>query len=119
MMIVDDSIVMRRMINRSPMMKQMSTIIQASNGVDAINKYKDYKPDVISMDLTIPHMDGVQCVKNLKQLNPDINILVISAMKDKSMVLRAIESGARGFLPKPFTEQQLNHALGLMISRIS
>ena len=117
MMIVDDSMVIRRIIRRTSLVKQMTGIVQASNGVEAIEKYLEFKPDIISMDLTMPHMDGVECVSKITKLNPSVKILVISAMKDKSTALQAIKSGARGFLAKPFTEEELNNALNIIINK--
>ena len=117
LMIVDDSMVVRRIIRRSSLVKNMSAIIQASNGAEALIKYNEFKPNLVSMDLTMPQMDGVECVQRLIAINPSIRILVISAMKDKSTALQAIKCGARGFLAKPFTEAQLNKALSIILNR--
>jgi two-component system chemotaxis response regulator CheY len=74
------------------------------------------QPDVVTMDLTMPEMDGIQCVEEIVQMNPNVLILVISALADKATAVEAIEKGANGFLCKPFTDRQLNDALAELLS---
>ncbi len=111
LMIVDDSNVIRNKIRRSVHSKRFTLVATACSGAEAINQCKATKPDIVTMDLTMPNMDGIQCIEKLMLLNPDIIILVVSALSDKATGIEALEKGARGFLLKPFTDDDLNNAL--------
>lgn len=114
LLIVDDSNIIRSRIARialHPRMKDMTIIGLARNGVEAIDICARHTPDVVTMDLTMPEMDGNTCVAELVQRHPGINILVVSALSDKATAIDALMRGARGFLYKPFTDEQLATAL--------
>lgn len=110
-MIVDDSNVIRNRIERSMSQLQIEVVATAVNGEDAVEKFKKTKPNFVTMDLTMPNMDGLECIQELKALDPNINILVVSALSDRKTGLRALQYGARGFICKPFTDDQLIAAL--------
>jgi two-component system chemotaxis response regulator CheY len=110
LMIVDDSNIMRRRIERSQQFEQLRLVGTAGNGVEAIELFKRTDPDVVTMDLTMPQMDGIECIGRLVALKPRVRILVISALADKATAVEAMEKGANGFLNKPFTDRQLNEA---------
>jgi two-component system chemotaxis response regulator CheY len=116
LLIVDDSLIIRRQIEREIKISGINEIYQANNGLEAVKMCKQYKPDIVTMDLTMPEMDGVVCVKELMAINPKIMILVISALSDKATAIQAIKNGARGFICKPFTEEDLNKALSKLLS---
>ena len=111
LMIVDDSNIMRRRIERSNQFEELELVGPAGNGVEAIEMFKKMDPDVVTMDLTMPQMDGIECISKLVALKPAIRILVISALADKATAVEAMEKGANGFLNKPFTDRQLNEAI--------
>ena len=111
MMIVDDSNVMRRRIERCQQNDHLEVVATAVNGVDAVAKFKQLMPDVMTLDLTMPEMDGIECVENLVKIKPDVLILIISALSDKATAIEALKKGANGFLCKPFTDRQLTEAL--------
>lgn len=111
LMIVDDSNIIRRRIERSQQIDRLEVVGAAANGRDAIEMFRRTSPDVVTMDLTMPEMDGIECVQQLVAINPDVLILVVSALADKATAVEAIEKGANGFLCKPFTDRQLNDAL--------
>ena len=111
LMIVDDSNIMRRRIERSNQFEELELVGTAGNGVEAIEMFKKMDPDVVTMDLTMPQMDGIECMSKLVALKPAIRILVISALADKATAVEAMEKGANGFLNKPFTDRQLNEAI--------
>jgi two-component system chemotaxis response regulator CheY len=115
LMIVDDSNIMRRRIERSQQFDELELIGTAGNGVEAIELFKKADPDVVTMDLTMPQMDGIECISKLVELKPAIRILVISALADKATAVEAMEKGANGFLNKPFTDRQLNEAIAELI----
>ena len=111
LMIVDDSNIMRRRIERSQQFEELQLVGTAGNGVEAIELFKRTDPDVVTMDLTMPRMDGIECISHLVALKPEVRILVVSALADKATAVEAMEKGANGFLNKPFTDRQLNEAI--------
>ncbi|HVW68914.1 MAG TPA: response regulator [Steroidobacteraceae bacterium] len=111
LMIVDDSNIMRRRIERSNQFEELELVGTAGNGVEALEIFRKMDPDVVTMDLTMPQMDGIECISQLVALKPAIRILVISALADKATAVEAMEKGANGFLNKPFTDRQLNEAI--------
>ncbi len=111
MLIVDDSNIIRRRIERSQQIDRLEVVGSAANGLEAVDLFRRTNPDVVTMDLTMPEMDGIECVEQLVRIKPEILILVISALADKATAVEAIERGANGFLCKPFTDRQLNGAL--------
>ena len=110
LLIVDDSNIMRRRIERSQQFEDLQLVGTAGNGVEALEMFKKTDPDVVTMDLTMPRMDGIECIGKLVAMKPAVRILVISALADKATAVEAMEKGANGFLNKPFTDRQLNEA---------
>ena len=115
LMIVDDSNVIRRRIERANELPEIEFVGAARNGVEALAMHEALRPTLVTMDLTMPEMDGAECVAKLVQRDPEIRILVISALADKLTAIDALEKGASGFLCKPFTDRQLNEALRKLI----
>jgi two-component system chemotaxis response regulator CheY len=111
LMIVDDSNIIRRKIERCNNTDQFTVVASAANGAQALELFEERRPQVVTMDLTMPEMDGVACIQQLMALDPTLKILVISALSDKATGIEALKKGARGFLCKPFTDQQLLAAL--------
>lgn len=111
MLIVDDSLIIRRKIEREINLSELTEFYTATDGEDAIEMFLKHKPEMVTMDLTMPRMEGTECVKELVSIDPDVVILVISALADKTTAIRAVKNGAYGFLCKPFTETELNDAL--------
>ena len=115
LMIVDDSNIMRRRIERSQNFEELELVGTACNGLEAIEMFRKMDPDVVTMDLTMPQMDGIECIENIVKIKPAVRILVISALADKATAVEAMEKGANGFLNKPFTDRQLNEAIAELI----
>jgi two-component system chemotaxis response regulator CheY len=114
LLIVDDSMVIRNRIARlvsNPKLPPINICGLAGNGEIAVQMARDSRPDLVTMDLTMPNMDGEACIEELAKFLPDVQILVISALSDKATALRAIRKGAHGFLHKPFTETELLESL--------
>ena len=116
LMIVDDSNIIRKRIERSFNSAQFELVALAEDGLDAVEKFKEHHPDVITMDLTMPNMDGLECIKQIRALDPSVSILVVSALSDKITGLRALQLGARGFISKPFTDEELLPALNQLVT---
>ncbi len=111
MLIVDDSLMIRRKIEREISIPELEKIYTANDGEEAIEVFLKRKPELVTMDLTMPRMEGTECVKELVAINPNVVILVISALADKATAIKAVKNGAYGFLCKPFTESDLNDAV--------
>ena len=111
LMIVDDSNIIRRKIERCNDSDKFRVVAAAANGIEALELFKQTRPQVVTMDLTMPEMDGIACIQQLMALDPSLRILVISALSDKATGISALKKGARGFLCKPFTNDQLLEAL--------
>jgi two-component system, chemotaxis family, chemotaxis protein CheY len=115
LMVVDDSNIIRRRIERANDLSDVEFVGAARNGIEALQLHEQLRPTLVTMDLTMPEMDGAACVEQLIGRDPDLKILVISALADKLTAIEAIEKGACGFLCKPFTDRQLNDALRKLI----
>lgn len=111
LMIVDDSNIIRRKIERCNQSDKFTVVASARNGNEALEMFKQTCPQVVTMDLTMPEMDGIACIQQLIALDSGLRILVISALSDKATGIEALKKGARGFLCKPFNDQQLLEAL--------
>ena len=116
LLVVDDSNVIRRRIERANELPAIEVVGTARNGLEALEMYEKLLPTLVTMDLTMPEMDGSECVEKLVARDPSLRILVVSALADKLTAIEAIEKGACGFLCKPFTDRQLNDALRKMIA---
>ena len=115
LMIVDDSNIIRSKITRTLSQHHMEVVATASNGEEAISLFARTTPDVVTMDLTMPRMDGLECIRALRKLNSRVHILVVSALADKATAIQALKEGAQGFLNKPFTEAELSDAIGELL----
>ncbi len=115
LMIVDDSNIMRRRIERSQQFEELELVGTAADGIEALDLFKRTDPDVVTMDITMPHMDGIECIGHLVAMKPSIRILVVSALADKATAVEAMERGANGFLNKPFSDRQLNEAIAELL----
>ena len=111
LMIVDDSNIIRRRIERINADDKFEVVASVGDGVAAVSAYKLYQPDIVTMDLTMPNMDGIECITRLVELNENLMILVVSALADKATAIEALMRGANGFLCKPFTDEELKSAL--------
>lgn len=114
MMIVDDSMVIRNRIARlmvDSRLAGLDIVGMAGDGAQALDIARSKRPELVTMDLTMPHMDGEQCIGELAKLLPDTRILVVSALSDKATALRAVKRGAHGFLHKPFRDEELVQSL--------
>ena len=114
LLIVDDSNIIRSRIARialHPRVPPLNIVGLARNGQEAVQICRRNTPDVVTMDLTMPEMGGIECIEHLMAGHPSLNILVVSALSDKSTAIAALMKGARGFLQKPFTDEQLVDAL--------
>lgn len=117
LMIVDDSNIIRNRIERSLRDLAIEVVATAGDGEAAVRLFKEHKPDVITMDLTMPNMDGLECIRQIRVLSKDTSILVVSALSDRQTGLKALQYGARGFICKPFTDEQLVMSLTKLLTK--
>lgn len=114
LMVVDDSMVFRNRIARlatDQRLAALKVVAQAENGMEALEQGKLHQPDFVTMDLTMPVMDGPACLEALRSVLPDARVLVVSALSDRATALKAMTKGAHGFLLKPFSDEQLVESL--------
>lgn len=100
-LVVDDAAFMRMMI-RDILAKEGYRIEEAVNGRDAIEKYDQVLPDLVTLDITMPEMNGIDALKAIREKDPAARVLMVSAMGQQQMIVEALESGAMDFLVKPF-----------------
>lgn len=107
LLIVDDSMAMRDTIERYLSDYGLEIVGTAANGAEAIAIVKELKPDVITLDVTMPEMDGLECLKQIMEIHPEANVMIITALADKYTGLQAIDMGAVGFFLKPLDPEEL------------
>lgn len=111
-LIVDDAAFMRMMIKDILTKNGFDVVGEAADGVQAVEKYFDLKPDLVTMDITMPEMDGIAALKAIKEKDPSAIILMCSAMGQQAMVIDAIQAGAKDFIVKPFQADRVVEAIG-------
>lgn len=110
-MVVDDAVFMRMTIKKMLEAHGHSVIGEAGNGVEAVKKYVEIKPEVVLLDITMPEMNGVEALKRIKEVDAKAKVIICSAMGQQAMVAQAIQSGAKDFVVKPFEEGRLAAAV--------
>lgn len=110
-LIVDDAAFMRMMIKDILQKNGFEVVGEASNGIEAVNLYKKERPDVVTMDITMPDMDGIEAVKEIRTFDANAKVIMCSAMGQQSMVMDAIKSGAKDFIVKPFQADRVLEAI--------
>ena len=110
-MLVDDAKVMRLMLSRIFEQAGYEVVGEAASGTEAIEKYKELKPDLVMMDITMPEMSGIDAVMEIKKIDPDARIIMCTAMGQRTLVLEAIAAGARNYIVKPFTPSKVLEAV--------
>ncbi|GAW92950.1 response regulator [Calderihabitans maritimus] len=115
-LIVDDAAFMRMMIKDILTKNGYEVVGEAENGAVAVEMYKELKPDVVTMDITMPEMDGIEAVKAIRAIDPEAKIIMCSAMGQQMMVMEAIQAGAKDFIVKPFQQDRVLQALNKVLS---
>ncbi|WP_053957427.1 response regulator [Inediibacterium massiliense] len=110
-LVVDDAAFMRMMVKDVLIKYGFDVVGEAENGAKAIEKYKELDPELVIMDITMPEVDGIQAVKEIKKINPGAKIIMCSAMGQQAMVIEAIQAGAGDFIVKPFQADRVVEAV--------
>lgn len=111
LLIVDDSLVVRNAIQRSVDEGKISNVYRAEDGEEAVSIFARERPELVTMDLTLPRLDGLGAIRRIHEIEPRTSILVISALNSHKTAMDAIALGACGFLTKPFTPREISEAL--------
>ena len=114
-LICDDAAFMRMMIKDILTKNGYNVAGEAENGLKAIEKYNEVKPDLVMMDITMPEMDGIAALKKIKEADSSANVIMCSAMGQQAMVIEAIQSGAKDFIVKPFNHDRVLEAVKKVI----
>ncbi len=110
LLIVDDSVVIRKAIEKFLSEYEVEIIGKASNGVTALEMFHKFKPDIVTLDITMPGVDGFQTLKEMVKQNSACKVIVITALADKATGLKALKYGAKSYLTKPFGPEKLQEA---------
>ncbi|MBE3588283.1 MAG: response regulator [Thermoanaerobacteraceae bacterium] len=116
-LVVDDAAFMRMMIKNIVTKNGYEVAGEAENGKEAVKMYAELKPDLVTMDITMPEMDGIDAVKAIRAMDPNANIIMCSAMGQQAMVMDAIQAGAKDFIVKPFQQDRILQAIERVLSR--
>jgi two-component system chemotaxis response regulator CheY len=114
-MIVDDSAIIRQAIHKHLKDFNIDVVGTAENGKIALEVFKKTNPDVVTLDITMPEMDGLSVLEEMLKININVKVMVVTALSDKSTGLKAIKLGAKSFLPKPFTPEKLRSSFERLI----
>lgn len=110
-LIVDDAAFMRMMLKDIVVKAGHEFAAEACDGNEALEKYKELRPDIVTMDITMPNCDGLEAVSNITAEFPDAKIIMVSAMGQQGMVLDAIKRGAKDFIIKPFQAEEVANSI--------
>lgn len=111
-LIVDDSLIIRKKVSKILENLGHEVVFDATNGQEAIDAYVKYKPDLVTMDITMPDMDGITAVKHIIKDDKDAKIIMVTSHGQEDMVIKSIQAGAVGYILKPITDEKLAQVIG-------
>jgi len=106
-LIVDDAAFMRMSLKKIMVENGFEVIGEAENGKEAVTKYNELQPDIVTLDITMPEMDGITALKAIMKIDPEANVVIVSAMGQESYVREAVMAGAKNFIVKPFNKEHV------------
>ncbi|TCP30319.1 two-component system chemotaxis response regulator CheY [Scopulibacillus darangshiensis] len=110
-LVVDDAAFMRMMIKDILTKNGFDIVGEAGDGLEAISKYEELRPDLVTLDITMPEMDGINSLKKIRGIDPQAKVIMCSAMGQQAMVIDAIQAGAKDFIVKPFQADRVIEAI--------
>ncbi len=116
-MVVDDSAITRLKCSRL-LLERGHEVVEATNGVEALEKYQQSRPDAVLLDIAMPLMDGMMALREIKKIDPAARIAMVTAMGQRAIVLNALKEGARGFVVKPFRGGKMIDTVQRLISNV-
>ncbi|MED3664452.1 response regulator [Geobacillus stearothermophilus] len=114
-LVVDDAAFMRMMIKDILTKNGHEVVAEAADGRQAVEKYKETRPDIVTMDITMPEMDGITALKEIKKIDSNAKVIMCSVMGQQAMVIDAIQAGAKDFVVKPFQADRVIEAINKTI----
>ncbi len=118
-LIVDDSLIMRKNLERNLKILGHEIIGEAEGGQQSIDLYQELHPDLVTMDITMQGMDGITAVKKIKEIDAETNIIMVTSHGQEAMVMDALKSGAKGYMLKPVTPDKLREAIGRIFPELA
>lgn len=115
-LVTDDALFMRVTLKNILTRNGYEVVGEASNGVEAVRMYTQLKPDLVTMDITMPQMDGICALKEIRAQDPEAMVVMCTAMGQKNMVVEAIQAGAKDFIVKPFQPERVLEAIGKLLA---
>jgi two-component system, chemotaxis family, chemotaxis protein CheY len=116
LLVVDDSELVRLKVIAAARGLPITRVIQARNGNEALVMMQEERPELVTMDLSMPELGGVECIGLMVRIEPKVRILTVSAVSDRDLALESLSKGALGFVLKPFSERHLQNALRELIN---
>ena len=115
-LIVDDAVVMRMMIKGILSKHGYEVVGEAQNGVEAVDKYKQLQPDLVTMDMVMPEVDGITAVRQIMSMDPNAKIIMCTSMGQQALVVEAIQAGAKSFITKPFQPPKILETISKVLA---
>ena len=115
-LITDDALFMRVTLKNILENNGFEVVGEAANGVESVNLYKRLKPDLVTMDITMPEMDGLTALKEIRAMDPSATVVMCTAMGQKTLVVEAIQAGAKDFIVKPFQPERVIEAMSKLLA---
>jgi two-component system chemotaxis response regulator CheY len=115
-MVVDDAAFMRMMLKHILESGGHEVLWEAATGAEAVEKYKAFRPEVVTMDITMPEMEGIEALRLIREADPRAKIIMCSAMGQQRQIVEAIQSGARDFIVKPFQGPRVLEAVSKVMA---
>ncbi len=116
-LIVDDSFIIREAIHKHLKQFNIEVVGTAENGKVALELFSEKDPDVVTLDITMPELDGLTVLEEMLKIKSDVKVMVVTALSDKATGLKAIKLGAKSFLPKPFTPEKIQESFQRLIAQ--
>src|SRR5690625_1671315 len=110
-LVVDDAAFMRRMSTDILEKNGYDVVEEAGDGEEAVELFQELKPDLVTMDITMPNMDGIEALEKILEIDPEARVIMCSAMGQQKMVMRAMDKGAKDFIVKPFQPDAVIEAI--------
>jgi two-component system, chemotaxis family, chemotaxis protein CheY len=110
-LITDDALFMRVTLKNILTQNGFEVVGEAQNGAESVRKYAELKPDLVTMDITMPEMDGLTALKEIRKADPEARVVMVTAMGQKALVVEALQSGAKDFIVKPFQPERVVEAV--------
>lgn len=116
LLIVDDSFIIRQAIKKYLKKYNLEVVGTAENGKVALELFEKTNPDIVTLDITMPEIDGLTVLEEMIKINNSVKVMVVTALTDKATGLKAIKLGAKSYLPKPFTEEKLQESFDRILA---